>query len=56
MRTKARRCFYTESERTAYYLSEYMRKPWYVCESEERQDLVLSDENLKRYMKLGYTV
>lgn len=45
-----------EAERIAGNVSHSSGKPWYVMSKEGYRPVVVSEENLNRYMKNGYTV
>ena len=46
----------TESDRTASSMSIRTGKPWYICKKEGQHDLIVSEENMKRFMQNGYKV
>lgn len=43
-------------EQMASTLSNMTRKPWYVCEKKGEFYKALTEENLSRYLQLGYKV
>ena len=44
------------SELTARAISIQSGKPWYICTKDGHSDVIVSEENLKRYMKEGFNV
>ena len=46
----------TGTELTASTISIQSGKPWYICSKDGRGDVIVSEENLKRYERGGFKV
>ena len=56
VRMKMERKINKQTEATARQISVREKRPWYICRRYGAKDVVVSDQDLDRYMSLGYKV